>query len=502
MNLAAYVDAVHTAILTSSTDTSEIVNWQPFPDSPQAVAYACDADVIGYGGAAGGGKSDLLLGKAAKKHERAIIFRRHFTDLTGLVERGDEIMDGLCSFVWGVKRRWTLPDGRTIELGAVEHEKDKIKYRGRPHDFIGVDEAADFPESVIRFVRGWLRTTTPGQKTQLVLTFNPPTSAEGEWIIKYFAPWLDETYPNPAMPGEIRYFVRMNDADLEVPTGETFEQDGETYTPESRTFISAKVEDNPYLMQTDYLTTLNNLPEPLRSQLRFGDFGIGADEDPWQVIPTAWVHAAQARWQAMERPNVRMRTCGVDVARGGKDKSVIAPLYGTYFDELRTYAGTTTPDGATLAQYVTAAVKDDTPIFIDVIGYGASAYDHLKDLPKVRITPVNNASSASGTDKSGRFEFANLRAFSYWKLREALDPESGENIALPPGRGVRIDLCAPRWLLRGGKIAIEAKEDIIKRTGHSPDEGDAIVLAWYGAVRGLITMGTSTADWFGFGAKQ
>jgi hypothetical protein len=132
-------------------------------------------------------------------------------------------------------------------------------------------------------------------------------------------------------------------------------------------------------------------------------------------------------------------------------------------------------------------VKDDTPIFIDVIGYGASAYDHLKVMPNVRITPINNAAGASGKDKTGRYEFTNLRAESYWKLREALDPTSGENIALPSDRRIRVDLCAPRYKISGGKIAVEPKEDIIKRTGFSPDYADAMVMAWWGlsAKRGI-----------------
>ena len=49
-------------------------------------------------------------------------------------------------------------------------------------------------------------------------------------------------------------------------------------------------------MKTDYLDRLQNTPEPLRSQLLYGDFGISQVDDLWQVIPTAWVRAAQARW--------------------------------------------------------------------------------------------------------------------------------------------------------------------------------------------------------------
>lgn len=465
----------------SKTANAEPSIWAPIADSPQFMAYTSLADILGYGGAAGGGKTDLLLGLAKTQHTRSIIFRENFTDLRALVDRGDEIQEGRCQFVWGDKRRWETPDGRVIEIGAISQDKDKRKYRGRPHDFIGIDEAADFSEAAFRFVAAWLRTTKKGQRTRIVLTFNPPTDAEGEWVVKYFAPWLDPQHPNPARPGELRWFVHVDDKDVEVPGNQPYIHKGKPIQPMSRTFIPARVEDNPYQSE-DYYRSLDNLPEPLRSQLRDGDFTVSLEDNPWQVIPTAWVLQAQNRWKLMERPKVRMRSCGVDVARGGKDSTVIQPLYGTYFDTPAAYPGSTTPDGPTVARYVTDVVKDDTPIMIDVIGYGASAYDHLKVMPNVKVSPINNGAGSKGRDKSGRYEFTNLRAESYWKLREALDPTSGENIALPDDRRIRVDLCAPRYKAVGGKIAVEPKDDIIKRTGFSPDYGDAIVLAWWGTL--------------------
>lgn len=429
--------------------------------------------------------TDLLLGLAKTQQTRSIIFRQNFTDLRALVDRGDEIQDGRCQFVWGDKRRWETPDGRVIEIGAISQDKDKRKYRGRPHDFIGIDEAADFSESAFRFVAAWLRTTKQGQRTRIVLTFNPPTDPEGEWVIRYFAPWLDPQHPDPAKPGELRWFVHVDGKDVEVPNGEPYIYKGKPIQPMSRTFIPARVEDNPYQSE-DYYRSLDNLPEPLKSQLRDGDFTVSLEDDPWQVIPTSWVLQAQNRWKLMERPPVQMRSCGVDVARGGKDNTVIQPLYGTYFDVPVAYPGAATPDGPTVARHVAEVVTENTPTYIDVIGYGSSAYDHLKAMPNMTVVPINNASGSKGKDKSGRYQFSNLRAESYWKLREALDPTSGENIALPDDRRIRVDLCAPRYRVTGGKISVEPKEDIIKRIGFSPDFGDAVVLAWLGTIVGQV----------------
>ena len=57
----------------------------------------------------------------------------------------------------------------------------------------------------------------------------------------------------------------------------------------------------------------------------------GMEDDPWQVIPTAWVDAAMARWKPLE-PRPEMDSVGVDVAMGGKDQTVIARRHGNWFD--------------------------------------------------------------------------------------------------------------------------------------------------------------------------
>jgi hypothetical protein len=78
---------------------------------------------------------------------------------------------------------------------------------------------------------------------------------------------------------------------------------------------------------------------------------------------------------------------------------------------------------------------------------------------------------------SGVLQFVNTRAWAYWSLRDMLDPEKGLNLALPPDQELLSDLVAPRWRMTMQGIKIEAKEDIVKRLGRSPDCGDAVVLA-------------------------
>lgn len=468
--------------------------WRPLP-GPQTMAYESKADIIGYGGAAGGGKTDLACGKALTAHRKVMILRRVGTELTGILDRLEDIIgtkDGYSGRdnIWRTKRG----DGVQvqIEFGSLPDPGNEKKFQGRPHDLLVFDEAANFLESQVRFLMGWVRTTVIGQRCQALLTFNPPTSAEGRWIIAFFAPWLDPKHPNPAKPGELRWFATVAGEDMEVDDARPFVIiDGEPLydfdpaayrdspdkiiRPLSRTFIPSRIADNPYLLETGYMSTLQALPEPLRSQMLNGDFRAGMEDDPWQVIPTEWVEIAQARWK---KPDALppMDSLGIDVARGGKDNTTIARRHGWWFDEMLTYPGSVTTTGPMTAGLVIAATRDQAVQHIDVIGVGAAPYDFLND-NRQQVVGVNVSEKSHATDKSGRLRFYNQRSELWWKMREALDPTANNGIALPPDPRILSDLCAPKWEVSGSVIKVESREDIIKRIGRSPDWGSALILA-------------------------
>lgn len=446
--------------------------WRPLP-GPQRLAYESTADIIGYGGAAGGGKTDLACGKALTQHQKVLVLRREATQLTGIIDRFTELIGGRDGYN-GSERIWRLPR-QQIEFGSTPNLGDEARYQGRPHDLLVFDEAANFLEVQVRFLLGWLRTTIPGQRCQALLTFNPPTTAEGRWVVAFFAPWLDSKHPNPAQPGELRYFAMIDGEEVEVPTDEPFQHGGDTIKPMSRTFIPSRVSDNPYLTGTGYMATLQAMPEPLRSQMLYGDFRAGIEDDPWQVIPTAWVEAAQARWTRPEKL-APMDSVGVDVARGGRDSTVIARRHGMWFDVPLAYPGDVTPDGPKVAGLTIAAARDGAVQHVDVIGVGASPYDFLK-AARQQVVGVNVSEAATRTDRSGRLRFRNLRSQLWWAMREALDPTANTGIALPPDPRLLADLCAPTWDMAGTTIVVASREEIIDRIGRSPDYGSAYVLA-------------------------
>jgi hypothetical protein len=237
------------------------------------------------------------------------------------------------------------------------------------------------------------------------------------------------------------------------------------------------VQDNKFLADTGYLARLQALPEPLRSKMLYGDFSVGREDNPYQVIPSEWVKLAQERWKAAPKPDAPMTAMGVDVARGGGDKTVIAMRHGNWLDELKSYPGASTPDGPAVASLVLSHRRDRALINVDVVGVGTSVYDHLKGAAS-GVVAINGAARSSASDRSGELRFRNLRAELWWKLREALDPSSGEEVCLPPDREMLADLCAPAWSLGVAGIQVEGKEDLTRRLGRSPDKGDAVVYAF------------------------
>lgn len=452
--------------------------WLPSP-GPQTQAYFNPADILLYGGQAAGGKTDLLLGLAFTDHRRSLILRRQYTDLSALTERAIQINGTRDGYNGSPPPKLRTKDGRFIEFGAAAHAGDEQTWQGQPHDLLGIDEAVHFLESQVRFLMGWLRTTTPGQRVRAVLATNPPTSAEGDWIVGMFRPWLDLTHPNPAKPGELRWFVTAPDgADLEVADANPVRLDGRDLKPVSRTFIPAKLSDNPYLAKTDYQAKLDGLPEPIRSAVRDGNFMASRADDPWQVIPTQWVVAAQARWKEDGWHQLQMTAAGLDIG-AGRDETVLAMRYGGWYAPVQTVKGEHAKDPAHAASLVVKHRKHGCPIVVDVGGgFGGASLVLFKE-NGIPHRAFNGAGRSTAHSRDGRLAFVNKRAEAWWRFREELDPdqEGGSIIALPPDPQLRADLTAPTWEQRTNGIQVEAKEDIKKRLGRSPDRGDAVVMA-------------------------
>ncbi len=452
--------------------------WLPNP-GPQTDAYYSTANVLLYGGQGGGGKSDLALGLGLTAHRRTLLMRRKYANLGGLLTRVAEIAgkDGLKA---SPPPKFTTADGRLIEFGAAQYLGDEHDWQGQPHDCLAFDEAAQYLEQQVRFLMGWVRSTTPGQRTRTILATNPPLSAEGDWIIGMFRPWLDLTYHRPAKAGELRWFITDAGKDYEVDGPAPVRHGGLELIPKSRTFIPAALADNPYLVDTGYQAELDALPEPIRSAVRDGNFMASRVDDQWQVIPTEWVRAAIARWTPNPPLGIPQSTIAADVAQGGSDNTVVAYRHDGWFGPLAVEPGVNTPDGASVAGLIVAKRRGTPVVVIDMGGgYGGAALEHLRH-NGMDVTAYKGAEGSLGRTVDRTLGFVNKRSEALWRFREALDPsqEGGSPIALPDDPILLSDLTSPRFEVGPRGIKVETKEDLVKRIGRSPDRGDAVVMCW------------------------
>lgn len=457
--------------------------WTPLP-GPQSEAYHSDVDMLLYGGAAGGGKSDLLLGWALTKAQRSVIFRQQTVDITGLTDRLLE-MTGDARH-WNDQKKRYARGSKLLEFGHLEKPRSEYGWQGRAHDFIGFDEAAQIAPHKIHFVLGWLRSAT-GRKCRTILASNPPIGGQGDYLVEWFAPWLDPLFPEPATPGEVRWCVVKSDGTpIWVDGPGLYEVPGapEPVPSQSRTFIPSLLKDNPYLANTGYRAKILNMPEPLRTALLTGDFLAAREDHDHQVVPTDWVRAAQDRWRKFHERGSRppeMLCLGVDVAQGGSDRSVMVPVHDDYVAEPIILPGKETHSGDILASHIVNNRRNFATIIVDLGGgWGGSTRDFLKEHHGLHCVQFIGASKSVARQHNGGMPFANKRAEAFWRIRELLDPSAGATLMLPPSKELEAELTAIRWIEKSGKIGIEPKDEQIKRLGRSPDIADALAMALWG----------------------
>lgn len=462
--------------------------WTPNP-GPQTEAYFSQADCLLYGGEPGGGKSQLILGLAFNCHERSLIMRRQYGDLGRIIEDALKIHGSRDGFNGSPPPKLRVSDKQIIDFAAAHRVGDEQGQMGKGRDLLGIDEATHFAEQQIRFLMGWNRTDTPGQRVRTVLATNPPLTAEGLWVVKMFGPWLDPAYPNPAKDGELRWVISDEDGkDLWVNGPDDIRViNGKTVKPTSRTYIRAKVSDNPYYAATDYQRQLDAMPEPYRSLL-MGGFQTSFKDAENQIIPTAWIKLAQERWKPQKPEGVPMCAMGVDASGGGDDPMVIARRYDGWYDHLIKVPGKEIPIdriGPHCAGIVVSHRRDSALVTIDMGGgYGGSMHDHLKG-NEVEVCRYLGAESTMRRSRDGKLKFVNVRTAAYWMFREALDPAQpeGSPIMLPDDPEMVADLAAATFEMTPNGIKAESKEKVCERLGRSTDSGDAVVMAWWSGAK-------------------
>lgn len=220
---------------------------------------------------------------------------------------------------------------------------------------------------------------------------------------------------------------------------------------------------------------------PLYRSKVLGEFSQDA---PNQVVRASDV--ARCRIDPEERPTaaeLEPVELGVDVGGGG-DETVIRERRGRRAGrEWR--AHTDRPEK--IAPLVLAAIKETgaTTVKVDSIGVGFGVIGELRNmagsgLHQAHIQAVNVGEKASEPGK-----FANLRAEIWWEIGRGLSERRGWDLSSMDNADAAVaQMLEPRWDTDPqGRIRVEKKEEVIKRLGRSPDNADALLLAFYSGAR-------------------
>lgn len=231
--------------------------------------------------------------------------------------------------------------------------------------------------------------------------------------------------------------------------------------------------------------------------------GLGPKVSSDVLVPGVWIEAANERWKKFNeqgfKPEKQLRL-GSDVAGMGRDNSCNCKRYGDYVKSFELRSGRGEAIHMEVAGIIRNALQSDYDTFkgrigqafIDTIGEGAGVYSRLQELSKekggewIKVFSCKFSEAAVNEagdplkDKTGVYEFLNMRAYLLWAIRDWLNPEHNNNAMLPPDPEVYQELSSIKWFFRSnGSIQIEPKEDIIKRLKRSPDKSDALANTFY-----------------------
>jgi len=256
---------------------------------PQEQALASPADIVIFGGAAGGGKSWALLLEPLRHVENpqfsCVLFRRTYPQVTNPGGMWDESIK-LYPLVGATPRQsdlaWRFPSGAVVRFAHLQHESSRLDWQGAQVTLLGFDELTHFTRDQFFYMMSRNRSMS-GIRPYMRATCNPVPDDDpvGGWIHEFVGWYIgDDGYAISERSGVMRWFVNVNDQLHWADTREELATRFPETTPKSFTFIKSSLYDNQILMREDpgYLANLQALPLVDRERLLGGN---------WKIKPAA-----------------------------------------------------------------------------------------------------------------------------------------------------------------------------------------------------------------------
>lgn len=169
---------------------------------------------------------------------------------------------------------------------------------------------------------------------------------------------------------------------------------------------------------------------------------------------------------------------GWDVGGGG-DKSVVWLRHGAM--AIKAFYPPGGADPMVQVGHVVQFIQDTgaETIKVDVIGIGWGCAGRLEELRREGIHNARVVKVNVGAGSTRPARFPKLRDQIWWEVGRMLCEDGGWDIAACDEATVA-QLTAPKYSLdSSGRVKVEPKADTRKRIGRSPDDADALLLAFY-----------------------
>jgi len=216
------------------------------------------------------------------------------------------------------------------------------------------------------------------------------------------------------------------------------------------------------------------------------------------AIRIDWINAAVGLYQRINNGQIKYQSeekvCGLDVAAGGKNRSVYVARQGIVVkDVIEWNIDNTTrlvEKAGTQAEIFNSQILNYDPI---AVGVGARSTFQLREYNFVPV-PVDSRSPASskplpGDTKPAYERCANRRAEIVYRVRKRFEKTYEfmihnvehpleELIAIPNNAKLRAQLAVPELLMENGKYRLEDKARMVRRGLESPDYFDSLMQAF------------------------
>ena len=232
-------------------------------------------------------------------------------------------------------------------------------------------------------------------------------------------------------------------------------------------------DENPFLSET-IKTVIKNAKEEDEDEYKFLYLGEPREGDDRALFGYSDIERAMdGDMSGVDSTGVY--TLGCDVARFGRDKSVISIREGMRIHSLKEFANYDTMEFATQIDRV-ASIKTPDAVIIDSIGVGAGVVDKCRAMGIPHVVDGNVSMKAQDTKV-----YQNKRAEMYFNLKKFV--ETGGK--LPNDKELKEELLALKYFYNetSGKIQLIKKDDLKEELGRSPDKSDSIALHFFRTVR-------------------